>query len=94
MAVLAFGWFAEFTEGLGVAFGLEEGIVSKTIFTAGFFNDLAFAYAVEYFWLFVLPCAGQRDHAVEARGAMVFAVAGKFEQQLGVVLLVGGVSCV
>ena len=58
MAVLAFGWFAEFPEGLVVAFGLEERIVSETIFTAGFFNDLAFAYAVENFRLSVLPRAG------------------------------------
>ena len=89
---MAFGGLAEFAEGLVVAFGLEERIVSETIFTTGFFNDLAFAYAVEYFRLFVLPRAGQRDHAAEARGAMVFAVAGKFVQQLGVVLLIGGVS--
>ena len=89
---MAFGWFAEFTEGLGVAFGLEEGVVSETIFTAGFLDDLAFAHAVENFRLSILPSAGQRDHAAEARGAMVFAVVGKFVQQLGVVLLVGGVS--
>ena len=91
---MAFGWFAEFTEGLGVAFGLEEGVVSETIFTAEFFNDLAFAYTVEYFRLFVLSCAGQCDYAAKARAAMVFAVVGKFVQQLGVVLLVEGVSCV
>ena len=89
---MAFDWFAEFTEGLGVAFGLENGIVSETIFTARFFNDLAFAYAVEYFRLFVFSCAGQRDHAAKARAAMVFAVVGKFVQQLVIVLLIGGVS--
>ena len=89
---MAFCWLAEFAEGLGLAFGLEEGVVSETIFTAGFFTDLAFAHTVENFRLSVLPRAGQRDHAAEARGAMVFAVAGKFVQELGVVLFVGGVS--
>ena len=89
---MAFGWFAEFSEGLGVAFGLEEGVVAEAVIAARFLDDLAFAYAVEYFRFFVLPCAGQCDHAAKARGAMVFAIAGKFVQQLGVVLLVGGVS--
>jgi hypothetical protein len=35
---------------------------------------------VENFRLSVLPRAGQRDHAAEARGAMVFALAGKCVQ--------------
>ena len=92
MAVLAFGGLAEFAEGLGVAFGLEEGVVAKALFAARFLDDFTFADAVENFRLSVLPRARQRDDSAEARGAVVFAVAGKFVQQLGVVLLVGGVS--
>ena len=80
MAVLAFCWLAEFAEGLVVAFGLEEGIVAKAIFATGFFSDLSFAYAVENFRLSVLARAGQREDAAEARGAVVFPLAGKFVQ--------------
>ena len=78
VAVLAFCWLAEFGEGLVVAFGLEEGIVAEAIFAAWFFNDLAFADAVENFRFAVLSRAGARDHAAEACGAVVFFLAGKF----------------
>ena len=89
---MAFGGLAEFAEGLVVAFGLEKRVVAKAIFAARFLDDFTFAHAVENFWLSILPRARQRDDAAEARGAVVFALAGKFVQEFGVVFLVGGVA--